>query len=223
MTTDDVVAALVRDLKPVAPLPAPGVRVWQWGLVAAVSGGVVVAAFGLRPDIAGAAGTLSFQAHIVFLGLLTVLAGGAALVLAIPGERLSQVRRSGPVGLAIALGAWLVAELALAVAHSSAAWALDSGWGCVAKAMTMAAVPGAALVLMVGRGASVDPRRAVTYAALAAAGVGALGAELTCPKTEALHLLVWHFGPLVVLTVVAMLAGAPMFARWIHRRRGPQS
>ena len=66
MTTDDVVSALVRDLRPVTPLPAPGVRAWQWGLVAAVSGGLAVAAFGLRPDITRAAATLNFRAHAVF-------------------------------------------------------------------------------------------------------------------------------------------------------------
>ena len=218
MTTDDVVAALVRDLKPVAPLTAPGVRAWQWGLLTAVSGGLAVAAFGLRPDIAGAVGTLNFQAHTMFLGLLTVLAGGATLVLAIPGERLLQARRLAPLALAMALGAWLVVELASAVARTSTAWAMDSGWGCVAKAMTIAAVPGVALVVMVGRGATTDARSAVVFAALATAGVGALGVELACPKTEAMHLLVWHFGPLVVLPVVAALVGAPLFAMWMRRR-----
>ena len=220
MTTDDVVSALVRDLKPVAPLPAPGVRAWHWSLVAAVIGGLAVAGFGLRLDLAGAASTLSFQAQMVFLVLATVLAGGAALVLAIPGERLSQARRSAPIAAALAWGAWLLAELASAVGSSSAAWAIDSGWGCVAKTMTIAAIPGAALLLMVGRGAPVETRRAVMFAALAAAGVGGIGVEFTCPKTEPMHLLVWHFGPVLMLPLMAALAGAPLFAMWMRRRQG---
>lgn len=220
MTTDDVVSTLVRDLKPVAPLPAPGVRAWYWSLVASVSGGLAVAVFGLRPDIAGAAGTISFQAHTMFLVLATVLASGAALALAIPGERLSRVRRSAPIAAAVAWAAWLLAELAGAVGGSSAAWAIDSGWGCVAKAITMAAIPGAALLIMIARGAPVDARQALMFAALAAAGVGGLGVEFTCPKTAAMHLLVWHFGPVLVLPVVAALAGAPLFTMWMRRQQG---
>lgn len=58
----------------------------------------------------------------------------------------------------------------------------------------------------------------MTFAALAAGGVGALGVELTCPKTDAMHLLIWHAGPIVALPVVAAVAGAPLFVLWVGRR-----
>ena len=219
MTTDEVVSALVRDLKPVSPLPTPGVRAWHWGVTAAVAGSLVTTVFGLRPDLIRAAGTLNFQAHTVLLVLATILAGGAALVLAIPGERLSRARRLAPIAAAGGWVAWLLVELASAVDQSPAAWTIDFGWGCVAKAMTIAAVPGAALLLMVGRGASVETRRAVTFAALASAGVGALGVEVTCPKTEAMHLLIWHAGPIVVLPLIAAVAGTPLSVWWMRRRQ----
>ncbi|MEO7294713.1 MAG: NrsF family protein [Candidatus Limnocylindria bacterium] len=222
MTTDDVVSALVRDLKPVVPLRAASVRAWHWGFLAAVTGGMTVAVFGLRSDLAATASTLSFRVQAVLLLVATTMASGAALVFAIPGEHLSRIRRAAPIAAALTWGAWLLTKLASAVGSSSTAWALDSGWGCVVKAMTIAAVPGTALMLMVGRGASVDPRRAVAYAALAAAGVGALGVEFTCPNPEAIHQLVWHFGPLAVLPLVAALVGAPMFARWMRRRMEPR-
>jgi len=222
MTTNDVVSALVRDLRPVVPLRAPTVRAWYWGFLAAVTGGIAVAVFGLRADLAATASTLSFRVQAALLVLATTMASGSALAFAIPGEHLSSIRRAAPIAAALAWGAWLLAELAAAAGSSSTAWALDSGWGCVAKAMTIAAVPGAALMLMVGRGASVDPRRAVAYAALAAAGVGALGVEFTCPNPEVIHQLVWHFGPLAVLPLVAAPVGAPMFARWMRRPREPR-
>ncbi len=85
--------------------------------------------------------------------------------------------------------------------------------------MTVAMVPGIALFVMVGRGASVESRRAVMFAGVASAGVGALGVEFTCPKTDALHLLVWHAGPVVAIPLTAVLAGAPLFARWLRRRQ----
>lgn len=223
MTTDEVVSTLIRDLKPVSPLPAPNVRAWTWGAMVAVAGGAAAAVFGLRPDLAHAAATLDFQAHTVFLVLATALASGAALLLAIPGERLARARQLAPIAAAGGWVAWLLVELASAVGRSPAAWTIDFGWGCVAKAMTIAAVPSAALLLMVGRGASVEVRRAVTFAALASAGVGALGVEVTCPKIDAMHLLIWHAGPVVVLPLVAAVAGTPIFMWWLRRRQAVSS
>ena len=219
MTTDEVVSTLVRDLKPVSPLPAPNVRAGGWGAIVAVAGGVAAAAFGLRPDLAHAVTTLNFQAHTGFLVLATAVAGGAALLLAIPGERLARARQFVPMAAAGCWIAWLMVELASAVGRSPAAWTIDFGWGCVGKAMTIAAVPSAALLLMVGRGASVETRRAVTFAALASAGVGALGVEVTCPNTDAMHLLIWHAGPIVTLPLVAAVAGTPLFVWWMRQRQ----
>jgi len=223
MTTDEVVSELVRDLKPVSPLPAPSVRAWTWGAIVAVAGSAAAAVFGLRPDLAHAATTLNFQAHTTSLLLATALASGAALLLAIPGERLARARQLAPIAAAGGWIAWLMVELGFAVGRSPAAWTIDFGWGCVGKAMTIAAVPGVALLLMVGRGAPVEVRRAVTFAALASAGVGALGVELTCPKTDAMHLLIWHAGPMVALPVVAAVAGAPLFVWWLRRRQAARS
>ena len=219
MTTDEVVSTLIRDLKPVSPLPTPNVRAWTWGAMVAGAGGAAAAVLGLRPDLAHAATTLNFQAHTTSLLLATALASGAALLLAIPGERLARARQVAPIAAAGGWVAWLLVELASAVGRSPAAWTIDFGWGCVAKAMTIAALPGATLLLMVARGAPVEVRRAVTLAALASAGVGALGVEVTCPKTDAMHLLVWHAGPMVALPLVAAVAGAPLFVWWMHRRQ----
>jgi len=217
MTTDEVVSTLIRNLKPVSPLPAPGVRMWAWGAIVAVAGSLVAVILGLRPDLAHAAATLNFQAHTVFLVSATALAGDAALVLAIPGEQLSRARQLAPIAAAGCWVTWLLMELAAAASRSPAAWSIDFGWGCVAKAVTIAALPAAALLLMVGRGAPVEVRHAVTFAALAAAGVGALGVEFTCPKTDVMHLLIWHAGPMVALPVVAAVAGTPLFLLWMRR------
>lgn len=218
MTTDEVVSTLIRDLKPVSPLPTPTARAWAWGMIVFVTGGMAAAVIGLRPDLARVATALNFQAHTVFLISATALAGGAALLLAIPGERLSRAHQFVPIAAAGCWIAWLLVELASTVGRSPAAWTIDFGWGCVGKAVTIAAVPGAVLLLMVGRSAPVEVRRAVTFAALASAGVGALGVEITCPNTDAMHLLIWHAGPMVALPVVAAVAGAPLFVLWMRRR-----
>ncbi|MGH9199972.1 MAG: NrsF family protein, partial [Vicinamibacterales bacterium] len=186
--------------------------------VASVGGGLVVAFLGLRPDFVIAAGTLAFQAHTTLVAVAMVMAARAALVLAVPGEELTSWRGWTPIAAVAGWALWLSSELGAAATGSAAAWTVDAGWGCVAKSIATAAAPGAALFVMLSRGATLDLYRSVMFAALASAGVGALGVEFLCPKIEAMHLIVWHLGPVMVWPVAAGLAGAPLFAMWIRRR-----
>jgi len=209
MTADDLISELVRDLEPVTPLPPPGTRALRWTLAAVVTGGLVIGVFGVRPDIVLASATIPFQAHMSLLALAALTAALAALTLAVPGEDLSQWRRALPVLAAMTWGVWVAAELGLAVAAGAAtALHIDRGWHCITLAMAVGAVPAALLFWMVSRGAVLDGRKAAMFAGLAAAGVGALGVEIICPKIAPMHLFVWHVAPVLAWTVIAAVAGA---------------
>jgi hypothetical protein len=217
MTVDDVIPRLVRDLKPVTPLSLPATRAWRWGVLAAVSGALVVGATGVRPDLARVGTSLTFQAHAVLVLLATSMAALAALALSVPGERLHPRRLWTPLLAAAVWVALLSADIGLAMAGGDMkALSVDFGWGCVAKALTLEVLPGVVLFTMIGRAAALDVRRTLLFAGLATAGIGALGVQFTCPKTATMHLIVWHAGPVLALTATAALAGAPLFA-WISR------
>lgn len=211
MANNDVIDALVRDLEPVSPLPLSRVRLRRWMMASVAVGAVSVAVLGRRGDLAIALFAQPFQAHVVFLVLAAVSSAAASLALAIPGEPVRAWRRAAP---AVALGAWLAwlaGELMPLAAAGGAAWPA-AGWGCVAKAFAIGAAPGLILAVMVGRGAPGDVRATVTFAALAAAAVGALGVELTCPLNGPTHLLLWHAGPVMVVVLLAALFGRAAFA-----------
>jgi len=217
MAADDLINALVRDLEPVVPLARPRIRLWRWMMASVVVGAASVAVLGRRGDLGGAVFTPPFQAHVLFLILATVSSAGAALALAIPGEPVKSWRRGAPV---LALGAWvawLAGELLPLAASGGAAWPA-AGWGCVAKAFVIGVTPGLLLAVMVGRGAPSDGRGTVTFAALAAAAVGALGVELTCPLDGAMHLLLWHAGPVMVVVLLAALFGQAALATFSATR-----
>lgn len=210
MATDDVINTLVRDLEPVSPLPVPSVRLRRWMMASVAVGTAAVAVLGRRGDLTAAMFAQPFQAHVAFLVLAAVTSAAAALALAIPGEPVRMWRRAAPV---VALGAWvawLAGELTPLAAAGAAAWPA-AGWGCVAKAFAIGATPGLLLAIMVGRSAPGDARATVTFAALAAAAVGALGVELTCPLDGPMHLLLWHAGPVMVVVLSAAAFGRAMF------------
>lgn len=219
MATNDLIDSLVRDLEPVSPLPLPAIRLGRWGAASVALVAASVAVLGRRGDFGTAVFTQPFQAHVAFLVLAAVSSAAAALALAIPGEPVGRWRRAAP---AVALGAWLAwlaGELMPLAAAGEAAWPA-AGWGCVAKAFTIGATPGLILAVMVGRGAPGDVRATVTFAALAAAAVGALGVELTCPLDGPMHLLLWHAGPVMVVVLLAALFGRAAFAAFAARQAG---
>lgn len=220
MKNDELIGALVRDLAPVTPLPLPVARATAWAAAACALGGVVVTTLGLRSDLRHAAATPAFQAHLALLLVATFSAAGVALVLAMPGERLSGWLRLTPLAAVAAWLAWLGAELGIvALWHPSTPLAVDAGWGCIGKALAVGLAPGVVLTVMIGRGAPMDMRRAAMFAGLAAAGVGALGVELACPKTSPMHLLVWHAGPALALVLAATLFGGSMLSAVSSRVR----
>lgn len=222
MATNDVIDALVRDLEPVSPLSLPRVRLRRWMMASVAVGAASVAVIGRRGDLATTVFAQPFQAHVAFLALAAVSSAAAAMALAIPGEPVGMWRRAAP---AVALGAWLAwlaGELMPLAAAGGAAWPA-AGWGCVAKAFAIGATPGLILAIMVGRGAPTDVRATVTFAALAAAAVGALGVELTCPLDGPMHLLLWHAGPVMVVVLLAALFGRAAFAAFAARQAGSRS
>ena len=217
MATNDLIDSLVRDLEPVSPLPLPAIRLGRWAAASVALVAASVAVLGRRGDFGTAVFTQPFQAHVLFLILAAVSSAGAALALAIPGEPLRSWRRAAP---ALALGAWvawLAGELMPLAATGGAAWPV-AGWGCVAKAFAIGVTPGLAMAVMVGRAAPGDVRGTVTFAALAAAAVGALGVELTCPLNGPMHLLLWHAGPVLVVVLLAARFGRATFAAFAARR-----
>lgn len=219
MATSDVINRLVRELEPVSPLALPPVRLWRWLAASAGVAAATVAVLGRRGDLGVAVFTQPFQAHAVFLILAAISSAGAALALAIPGERVRSWQRVAPV---LALGAWVAwlgGELMPLAAAGGTTWPA-TGWGCVAKAFAIGATPGLTLAIMVGRGAPADVRATVTFAALAAAAVGALGVELTCPLNGPMHLLLWHAGPVMVVVVLAALFGRAAFMAFAARQTG---
>jgi hypothetical protein len=205
METRSVIDRLVADLRPVTPLRVPSARLVRWVPIAVASGIAALAAIGIRPDLLTATLTAPFVGHSALLIAAAVTSAAGALCHAVPGERLPRWMRSAPGITILAWSAWLAVESASHVV-AGGDWAVPASWGCVAKAFAVGVVPSAALAVMVGRAAPMRPLPAVTFAALSGVAVGALGAELSCPLINPLHLLLWHAAP-AIGTVLVIAAG----------------
>jgi hypothetical protein len=203
MKTEDLIADLAGRLEPVRPLAPPAVRLLLWALVAAACAGAGLVVFGAKPDFRVALG----QAEFLALGCLAVgtaiLAGAAALVLAIPGAERSPAMRTTAVTL---VAVWL-ATLLVAIARADEGFRFDSHWpACFSRAVGIGLVPAVVLLAMLRRAAPLRLAWAAGLAAVAATAAGALAVQIICPINDPAHALIGHFAPVATLGAIGAAA-----------------
>lgn len=205
--TDEEVARLVTDLRPVRRLASPGKRAALFAIFAAlvVGGGVGLA--GTRADLLS---KLSEPAFVVDTALVASLFGCsavAALQSAIPGERSAAARAT-----VVVLAAWLF-SMAVTCRLEPQQAALALGVRCLERIVVLSLPPALVLIAMLRRAAPLRAGISGLLALLASSSAAVLGTRALCSKDDGLHLLLWHFGPVMATTCVGILVGRLVLRR----------
>lgn len=211
MRTEELIALLAADA---APRPDPARHLGPWlagGLAVAVL--AMVAALGLRPDLPAALASpvLAKTVAPLVLGLLALA----------QARRLARPEADGRPGwlaiggLAAAAAAALVAALAAGGTAGLAAALADRALvvTCLVSVPLMAALPLAALLWHLSRGAPAAPGRAGLAAGLAAAGLATAAYSLHCPGDAALFALP-VYGVVILAVAAAGAAAGARLLRW---------
>ncbi len=98
---------------------------------------------------------------------------------------------------------------------------LRPDWSCLPPATLIGIVPALALVIMLRRGAPLYPRITLALAALAVAALGNFGLRIYHVGDASIMVLVWHFGGVIVLALIAGWIGQ-LVLRWKTAARGAQ-
>lgn len=202
-TLSDINAALLADLKPVAPIaPASVFRILFAVIIAAM---VAAGAWWLGPG--GWNVQSATQKSVVFLPLI-----GCALLLTVaiprqmvPGSWSGTTPAAWSAGLiaVLACGVWLAF-----VRHPEAAF-VGTGLVCLSTGLLFAAFAGIPLCLVLARGAVLAPRVTGAITGGFAGLVGLAVLEVHCSNLNGLHILVWHLA-----TVSISIAGGLLIGAW---------
>ena len=208
MKTEDLINKLARDAKPTRTLSPLSSRLFLWVFVALVSIGIGVAIFGMRPDLTQKLGTSNFMLENAAILIIALCAAFGALVLSVPvGERKTRIKWLPAIGVVIWFGI-LVSKL-----FTSQIFHLDCGFSCIRDIALLGFIPGALLFYMVKKGASTHPGAAGFLAVLAATSFGSLGVQFLCKNDEAIHVLLWHLTPALLLGFIGYALSRPLL-RW---------
>jgi hypothetical protein len=205
METNQLIARLAADRATVRRLRAPWQRAALWLMISFLCVAIVTAV-----HIAGRDAIEHIdvrmaveQAAILLTGLTAALAAFSTVV---PGRdwRISML----PL---FPLGAWL-SSLGEGCVHDWVRLGADglrvrSDWDCVPAAIALSIPCAAVMLVMLRRGAPPFPNLSLALGALASAAVVNSGLRLFHAGDLAVMVLVWHFGGVGVVTVLAARFG----------------
>jgi hypothetical protein len=216
-TTDDLIRRLSRGLQAAPPLGPPFLRSVAWTTGAGIYVALVVLWMASPDAVMGLWWDPSFTIQQVAALATTFTAAAAALSMTIPGR--------GRIAAMVAIAAasvWLGLVLRGCIqdwtAAGSAGLALRDDWACVAGISMTAAVPGLALVMMLRRGAPLQPRPTAALGALGVASLASLGMCVAQPHERDVIILVWHGATIAGVSAVATMAGRSILT-WKHVSR----
>ena len=216
MGTSNLIAKLVKDLRPVKQLPSAGCCSSSWFMVAFSF--VALSVFllgGLRYDLLKVIHYPGFQLVNSFILLSGLLAAYAAFDLRIPrtrpGLKIKFLLLSATL-IWIGLFSYFLQEVDWREvgAHFTVEHYIHH---CLIDFSLIMAVPVFSIFYMLKKGASTHPFWSGYAAFLAAASFAAIGMRFLCPLDDTAHLLVWHFLPVVIFVVIGSLIGKYLL-RW---------
>lgn len=206
-----LIASLVEDLAPVAPLK----RRNGW-LVALVAVGATVLGVGLyeglwQAALAGNAAPIFFVTNGLLL-LLGLAAAAAVLSLASPavGNRQDAPKWATAMVAIIPLTAVLTT---IAAGHAIADLFDSRSMYCLTSGMLASLLTFAAMTWWLRRGAPVSTGAANLWAGIAAGAIGSFAYGLSCPIDSVEHLGVWHIAPVALCGALGRMV-LPRLIRW---------
>lgn len=149
-----------------------------------------------------------------FMVLSGVLATYSAFKLCVPGRSLfldSKIMLLPFFAWALSLLGRMGYELFTASESFWSATSISSGLPCSAEIVVLALLPGAALFFLIRRAMAIRTLCISYFTFLSVLVVGATVVHTTCPVTQSLHMFLWHFLPVFLLSCLGVA-----FSRWFR-------
>jgi hypothetical protein len=194
-------------------LEPPSVRFARWMIVAMGLALASVLSLGVRGD----AGSQMMDGWFLARAIVTLIIVFAAAIVAfstsVPGAEIPNLGRALPLAASLMWAVMLVGTIAATWSSGELLAHLAPHPSCVLIIAATALSPEVLLLRMLQRAAPLQATRTAGYAGLASLALGALAAQFVCANDAATHHLLWHYLPVVLLTVVSIIIGSTLLAR----------
>ena len=227
MDTEQLIHQLADHPAPVRRLPAPWRRAAVWFAISLPYVVVVVFTHSMPASMPIDLSQMLHDRQFIIEQIATLLTAITAVMAAfcsvVPGydRRILLVPLLPLVIWLLSLGEGCVNDW---IRLGARGLALRPDWNCLPPAALIGIVPALAIVIMLRRGAPLYPRITLALAALAVAALGNFGLRIYHVGDASIMVLVWHFGSVIVLALLASWIGQ-IVLRWktADRAAGPHT
>ena len=222
MKTERLVERLIAELVPVRRIAHPATRLAWWLLISVPAAGLVVWAFGLRPDLSARLANRTFLIE-EGAGLLTALVGiYAALCAGLPDQpNWKMWLPMAPMVLWLGVLGRQCLDVALRLGPDGLQITSDAM--CLPAIALGGFVPSIAIVVMLRRSGRFRTTHACLCGALGAAALGATALRLYHMEDAAIMVMVWQLGSVALLSLIAGLVSRILVdaseIRMVHKSR----
>jgi hypothetical protein len=195
-------AKIIENLKPVRPLPPARFFLFACAIIF-----FVVLAVGTRPFALTGWGARSFGQRVAIF--VTLAASAALLAVSMVAQMVPATKYPlAPRAVPIAALSALVLAIAASFHGQSEQEFVANGLMCLKSGLSYA-VPAAFLFsLLVWQGAILYPKLIGAMAGALAGLIGLSVLEMNCSNLNVFHILVWHWGMVLVSSAAGVLLGA---------------
>ena len=206
MDTDELIKRLAADLQPVRPLRPAWTRALVWMGIALPCVAAVAWNKLMMVDVVQVTTDARFVVEQAATLATALTAAIAAFRSAIPGfERRILLLPLVPLGVWLAsVGNGCVQDW---IRLGADGLTIRPDWDCLPMAAIIGIIPGAAIVVMLRKGASLHPRVTLGLAALAVASVANFGLQFAHAGDASIMVLAWHLGAAAVLSALGGCLG----------------
>jgi len=205
LDTDDLIARLALDARPVRRLAPPALRATVWLLGALAAMAAIIAYHGLRPGLAEALAEPGGWLSILAAGATGVAATYAAFHLAIPGTSRGWALLPLPVALlwASGLGLGCYAEW---LRQGPAGLEFGEAFDCFLAIVLISLLVGLPMLAMLRHGRLIRPVQTAAMGGLAVASLASAALELFHEGDARIMDVIWHVA--AVMLIVALSSGS---------------
>lgn len=196
------------------PLPHPQHFILRVLVVLVVYALGVQGMSGLRPDILEQL-TLrpAYGMELLLLAAISISSVLAAIAAMYPDAYQRPTLLKLPYAFFLLLLAFLGAQLLMPSQPLMVIRPFNiAGHACTLSIAAISMLPSAMIFLLLRQGATVRPLQAGSFAVLASAGIGCLSLRITEQNDSLVHLLTFHYGPILLFAALGALAG-----KWLIR------
>ena len=208
--TEILIERIVKNAGPVKPVGHPFLLSAKWLAGMGVYLVLISAIYGTRPDLTEKFQSLLFGAEIGLLAAMVITTSMSTALLSFPDLYQKRMMAWAPVGIAIPF------ILLMCVANFSGQPASAPpihSFQCTFSIAFLALLPALVMFYSVRKIASTHPYLVGAIALLCAFSVGALSLRLYEPTDSILHVIQWHYLPMIGVSILGVWLGKK-FLNW---------